>query len=645
MALLVPLLGAAALSAAATTSACFVTWEEGHLVIEADRPVRVTQFRLKEPERRILDLHGTDLADAHTPSRITVGGGGVQQVRIARHPDKRMVRVVLDLDAHAELTLQTFDGGRRLLAWPDSGVPAGPPTPWSAEAFIGPPAKQASGLAAGPLGPMEQAGGQAGRHLGQREQAAGPSAGQAQGHAHAPGPGQSSGHVPGIVPGGKHARMAGNASARWTGRATGDTARRAAAVSDTLAAYPGARDLLVGPPAPGSPETRVGPPGRLQAVADSRTLAPGSRVAAGGNSSRSFASEERRLAPARHPHIPAALVAGKPGALATIAPTPAPDEVVSEASGSRAVPWPTAPQVVESIRLRRSGRETTLEIRARGPLMAWVQDEWQARRVTVRVPRSSVACAVPRPAGVVSGLILRREEESWALALDLEDGPLAFDSAPIDGGKGLRIRMRPAPALKPDRPLVLIDPGHGGYDPGAIGTGGTSESQVALEIAKRAAKALADLGIQSVLTRTMDAEVRLPDRVALIERYDPAAFISLHCNSSEAPEATGVETYYRHETGLKLSRTIHERLVAATGSPDRGVRSGRLYVLRGERIPATLVEMGFISSREDEARLTDPAYQKRVARAIAEGVKGYLDGEAARSATEGALALGGNRGN
>jgi N-acetylmuramoyl-L-alanine amidase len=139
----------------------------------------------------------------------------------------------------------------------------------------------------------------------------------------------------------------------------------------------------------------------------------------------------------------------------------------------------------------------------------------------------------------------------------------------------------------------------------------------------------------------MDAEVRLPDRVAVMERFNPAAFVSLHCNSSEAPEATGIETYYRHDNGQKLARSIHERLVAATGRPDRGVRNGRLYVLRGERVPATLVEMGFISSHEEETRLLEPAYQKVLARAIAEGIKTYLDSRPALSAGDGALALSG----
>lgn len=539
MDVLLALLGAAAMNAAATPSAaplvaCFVSWEDGRLEIQADRPVRVTQFRLKDPERRILDVHGAELGDIHTPGHITVGTGGVRQVRIARHPDKATVRVVLDLEAKAELTLQTFEGGRRLLAWPDSGEPLGPPAPKSAETLIGPTMRSAA-VASAAVAPAS----------GSRPEAG----------------------APGVAIG-----------------------------------------SLLGPPAPGEAVWQVGPP-----VAQ----APGPRP--------SRPHQASRLPQAPRP------ASSPPSPLASV-PTPAPDEVVPEASASRAVPWPAAPQVVESIRLRHYRNETTLEIRSRSQLMAWVQDEWQAGRLTVRVPRSSVACELPRARGAVSRMALRREEESWALALELGSGQHVFESAPIDDGRGLRIRMRPAPKLDLDKPLVMIDPGHGGYDPGALGAGGGNESQVTLDVAKLVFKALADLGIQPILTRTMDAEVRLPDRVALMERYNPAAFVSLHCNSSEAPEATGVETYYRHDSGSKLSRMIHEKVVAATGRQDRGVRSGRLYVLRGEQTPSTLVEMGFISSREEETRLKDPAFQKAVARAVAEGVKAYLDSRPALSA-------------
>jgi len=302
-------------------------------------------------------------------------------------------------------------------------------------------------------------------------------------------------------------------------------------------------------------------------------------------------------------------------------------EDIGEAPASRSVPWPAAQQVIDQLRIRRTKAETTVELHARGPLMAWVQQEAQAQRLTIRVPRSSVDCAVPRPRGLVQRVTLRREEDAWALSFDLEGQLHVLDAAPVDDGHGLRIRIRQAPAIDASKPLVLVDPGHGGYDPGAPGPGGHDESQVALGVARLLGEALAEAGLQAVLTRTMDAEVRLADRVALTEKLGPVAFVSLHCNSSDAPEVGGIETYYRHDSGHSLARAIQEKLVDATGGSDRGIRSGRLYVLRGERIPATLVEMGFISSRTEEAKLVDPEYQKIVARAIAAGVKAYLDGK------------------
>lgn len=253
--------------------------------------------------------------------------------------------------------------------------------------------------------------------------------------------------------------------------------------------------------------------------------------------------------------------------------------------------------------------------------MAWVVEDVQSNRLTIRVPRSSLACAAPRPRGAVRRVAIRREPEAWVLALDLAEERHVLDSASGDGGRTLAIRIRRAPPLAAARPLILVDPGHGGYDPGATGPTGKAESQVALGVAKDLLAALEDAGFQGVLTRTMDSELRLADRELLRDRYSPAAVISLHCNSGETSAATGIETYYRFEPGHALARSVHERLVVESGRPDRGVRTARLFMLRGEHLPAVLVEMGFLTNPEEEARLVDPAYQKVLAAAIAGGVK------------------------
>jgi N-acetylmuramoyl-L-alanine amidase len=291
------------------------------------------------------------------------------------------------------------------------------------------------------------------------------------------------------------------------------------------------------------------------------------------------------------------------------------------------------------MRIRRlTSGATTVELRGRDALMAWVHEEVEPRRLTIRVPRSSLACAAPRARGAVERVTLRREPEAWALGLDLAEGRYVLDSAPTQDGKGLILRIEKAPALDAARPLVLVDAGHGGYDPGALGPTGKTESQVALGVARQLARLLAGAGFQAVLIRTADAELRLPDRETLIGRHDAVALVSLHCNSSDAPDAIGIETYFRHESGHGLARAIQEQLVATTGRPDRGVRTARLFVLRGERTPAALVEMGFISSPAEERRLVDPDYQKVLAQAIATGIKKFFE---ERKVVVGASLIGG----
>jgi N-acetylmuramoyl-L-alanine amidase len=306
-------------------------------------------------------------------------------------------------------------------------------------------------------------------------------------------------------------------------------------------------------------------------------------------------------------------------------PRPAPDEI-GEPGATRSIAWPASPQVVEAIRIRKlNSGDTTIEVRGREALMAWVQEEVAPRRLTIRVPRASLACDAPVARGAVSRVLLRRETDSWVLALDLAEARHLFDSELSDDRKTLKIRIRKAHDLVADKPVVLVDPGHGGYDPGAAGPGTLTESQVALAVGRQVARYLEILGYQAVLTRTMDAELQLPNRALLLERYNPVAFVSLHCNSSDSPEAAGIETYYRHASGHTLARAIHDKLVAATGAADRGLRTASLFVLRGERIPATLVEMGFISSPKEGERLADLEYQAVAGRAIAEGVKAFVE--------------------
>ncbi len=215
---------------------------------------------------------------------------------------------------------------------------------------------------------------------------------------------------------------------------------------------------------------------------------------------------------------------------------------------------------------------------------------------------------------------------------------------------------------------IVIDPGHGGEDEGAVGTRGTLEKDITLAIAKRLAKELRrDLGANVWLTRNDDRTLTLEQRNSFAVRKKADLFISIHANASKNRSASGIETYYlnnatdeaaarlaareNQSTRKKLSEVEHiistmlqtydaaESLDLATEVQarltkqlksshekvkNRGVRSALFYVLVGAKCPAILVEAAFISNPREEKLLRNKKYQKNVASAISDGVKRYF---------------------
>ncbi len=182
---------------------------------------------------------------------------------------------------------------------------------------------------------------------------------------------------------------------------------------------------------------------------------------------------------------------------------------------------------------------------------------------------------------------------------------------------------RPAPAT---RAVVMIDPGHGGRDPGAVGIGGLRESSVVLPISQRVAAILQQNGVQAVLTRDSDYFVSLQGRVNLAQRANADLFVSIHANaiSMSRPEVNGLETYYYNNNSLSLARSIHNSVLQNVTVRDRNVRRSRFFVLRRSSMPSVLVEVGFVTGAEDAARLRSTAYQNQMADAIARGILQHL---------------------
>ncbi|HLW47983.1 MAG TPA: N-acetylmuramoyl-L-alanine amidase family protein [bacterium] len=204
---------------------------------------------------------------------------------------------------------------------------------------------------------------------------------------------------------------------------------------------------------------------------------------------------------------------------------------------------------------------------------------------------------------------------------------LPYSAVVTDGGRRLVVTLG-----NPGRRLarvsaVIIDPGHGGSDGGAVGPSGLREADVALAIARLVHDDLAGQDISSVMTRTDDSTLPLEERPDLAVRNGGIVFVSIHANGSRSIGSAGTETYYKTPASQALARVMQAEVTQALGEPDRGVRTADFYVLVNTPMPAVLVETAFITNPSEEAMLRDPAVQQRIADAIARAIAKYLTAE------------------
>jgi len=237
----------------------------------------------------------------------------------------------------------------------------------------------------------------------------------------------------------------------------------------------------------------------------------------------------------------------------------------------------------------------------------------------------------------------------------------------------------------PERPpRIVLDPGHGGAQEGALGPDGLFEKTLALDLALQLKAELERSGAEVLLTREQDVVLPLADRVGFANRARPDLFLSLHANSMPTRKlrarVEGIQTFFlsasasgedalrtasqenagagtsttpaqrdtlafiladlqrgeAHADSARLAYTLHRRLLADTGATDLGVQQAPFYVLMGVEAPAVLVEVGFISHPTEGRRLLDASYRARLVTALSEGIHAFLAEVEARDRAPGA---------
>jgi len=174
--------------------------------------------------------------------------------------------------------------------------------------------------------------------------------------------------------------------------------------------------------------------------------------------------------------------------------------------------------------------------------------------------------------------------------------------------------------------VIMLDAGHGGSDPGAIGVTGVREKDITLMVTTKLAKALRSRGYEVMLTRDDDRFVSLGQRADLCNEALPMIFVSLHANWIDDPTFTGVMTFHFEGASQAqvLAHTVQRNLLASTGAVNREVRTANFFVLRETVVPAVLVEVGFLTNTQEEYKLRDPLYQKRIVDGLALGIGEYM---------------------
>ncbi|GAB3802138.1 N-acetylmuramoyl-L-alanine amidase [Virgibacillus kimchii] len=172
---------------------------------------------------------------------------------------------------------------------------------------------------------------------------------------------------------------------------------------------------------------------------------------------------------------------------------------------------------------------------------------------------------------------------------------------------------------------IVIDPGHGGRDVGAIGASGSYEKDFAFLTATELKQELKMLGANVLLARPDDEFISLGSRISFSNTMNTDVFISIHYNSvPELPDVTGIETYYFQEQNEKLASYIQTELIKATDANDRGTTNGNYLVIMQNVKPAVLLELGFISNEEKEELLGTIGYQRKIVSGIINGLGKYF---------------------
>ena len=345
-----------------------------------------------------------------------------------------------------------------------------------------------------------------------------------------------------------------------------------------------------------------------------------------------------RAAEARPQGITPAPAPAAPGAPSSIpsvpasAPPPA-DPVSSQPSTGDSVPSPTSPSrspgerlKIMQVRLEQASGVTRVLVQGTAAMQYVVRELVDPDRLVVDV-MDAVFIPVKQEIPVNGPAVENVRAAQFQANPDITrvvvtlKRKVAYSVGTDGAGSTLIISLVDAPLRGH---AVVLDPGHGGKDPGAIGPTGLMEKDVTLDIALRVRRLLVEDGIRVIMTRETDVFIDLAERPRLGRERGGTVFVSIHANANAQTTVNGSETYYLSPVSLTLAQMIQDEITRSLGLPSRGIKTANFLVLRENTIPSVLVEVAFISHPQEEARLREDAFRARIAAAIARGIRRFL---------------------
>ncbi|WP_422444731.1 N-acetylmuramoyl-L-alanine amidase [Thermoanaerobacterium sp. DL9XJH110] len=294
----------------------------------------------------------------------------------------------------------------------------------------------------------------------------------------------------------------------------------------------------------------------------------------------------------------------------------------------------SGPQTVEDLDVKSENYRTAVEITASGEIGYEIKEDVAKKQLRIVIPGVAVDQSLLKNDkidvydGVIDYIELSRVKDLKNYNLQVVINLNRFTgyqllTAPPSSRIELIIYKSPL-----QNKIIVVDPGHGGSDPGA-GAGGVQEKDLNLDIALRLKKLLEDGGAKVLMTRDKDIFVNLYTRAGIANEVGADLFVSIHNNASEKPDTSGTETlYYPAPEKKALAMAIQKAVVQSLGLPDRGIveRPG-LVVTRETRMPSALVEVAFMTNKNDLKLLMTEEFRQKAAEGIAGGIINYITGQ------------------